>query len=42
MGNVPLDVLGWIVVVVVIYTRTLILKSGLKNKETKEVIGDMI
>lgn len=40
--SLPLDVLRWVVVVVVIYTGTVMLKSGLKNKGTNEVVGDII
>lgn len=34
--SLPLDVLRWVVVVVVIYTGTVMLRSGLKNKEKSE------
>lgn len=40
--SLPLDVLRWVVVAVVIYTGTVMLKSGLKNKGVNEVIGDII
>lgn len=40
--SLPLDVLRWVVVAVVIYTGTVMLKSGLKNKGTNEVVGDII